>query len=194
MEFCHKKYTFDIAKDPATGRWLLDTSGYRWHHLDRFPEHITVKDCYAVNLVHTSAFDLRIVRNTAGEKAFFFVTDVSEEFGDLYRSGGSGFHYKDIVLYCSDRRSLAEGAPVFLLAEDLSGEWSAFMLLYQPVILKSFFSCFEVVSGCKDEDDVKARLLLESGVDLDDGEVFTRADEALADDTVRREEERLNQF
>jgi hypothetical protein len=49
MIICPKQYSFDIAKDPVTGRWLLDTTGLRWYHLDSLSEHISVKDCFAVN-------------------------------------------------------------------------------------------------------------------------------------------------
>ncbi len=182
-----KKNTLDIAKDPASGRWLLDTSGVQWHHLDRFAEHIVVKDCYAVNLFHISAFDLRIVKNSEGKKAFLFVKEASMGDGDLYQSGGSGFSYKDLILYCSDQRPVSEGAPVILIAEDLSGKWSAFLLLHHPG-LTSFIGCFKIISDCKNEEDVKMRLQLEDDVNLYDSETFTRVDEAYADEALSREE------
>lgn len=194
MIICHEKHTFVIAKDPVTGKWLLDTSGAQWYHLDRFSEHISVMDCYAVNLFHISSFDLRIAQNSAGEKAFLTVKEASMGDGDLYQSGGSGFSYKNLILYCSESQPKSEKGPVFLLAEDLTGEWSAFMLLHQPELTTSFIGCFRVVSECKSEEDVKARLLFESDVNLDDEEIFIRVDETFADETVRREKERLNQI
>lgn len=193
MIICHEKHTFDIAKDPATGKWLLDTSGAQWFHLDRFSEHISVMDCYAVNLFHISSFDLRIVENSEGQKAFLVVKEASMGDGDLYQSGGSGFSYNDLILYCGDSRPASEKGPVFLLAEDLTGEWSAFMLLHQPG-LASFISCFKVISDRKSEEDVKARLLFESDVNLDDEEIFIRVDETFADETVRHEKECLSQI
>lgn len=193
MIICHEKHTFDIAKDPATGKWLLDTSGAQWYHLDRCTEHISVKDCFAVNLFHISSFDLRIVENSEGQKAFLVVKKASMGDGDLYQSGGSGFSYKNLILYCSESQPASEKGPSFLLAEDLSGKWSAILLLHQPG-LASFISCFKVIPDRKSEEDVKARLLFESDVNLDDEEIFIRVDETFADETVRHEKECLNQI
>ncbi len=178
MIICPKQYSFDIAKDPVTGRWLLDTTGLRWYHLDSLSEHISVKDCFAVNLFHISAFDLRIIENAKGERAFFIVKDASMGDGDLYQTDDVGFGYKRIVLYFIDYHPKEGRAKHYLFAEEMNGKWSV-IELFTPGE-GSFIGFNRIISGCLSEEAAIGELKKEKGVSVDDNTLFTRVDETFA--------------
>ena len=189
MFICLDKYPFDCAWDPATRRWYLDTTSLKIYHLERFNKHIAVKDCFAVLLFHRSAFDLRVIENEKGVKAFFTVKDASEDRGDLYQSDEVGFGYKTIILYGIDchNEPFDKKAKQYLLTEGLNGEWSVTVLSFPGK--ESFTDVKRIISECLSEEAAKEELKKEKGVNLNDNTVYTRIDEAYAEDFRKKQKE-----
>lgn len=192
MNICLDIYPFDCAWDPAKQRWYLDTTRLNWHHLERLKKHIAVKDCFAVNLFHLSAFDLRVLENEKGVKAFFTVKDASEDMGDLYQSDEVGFGYKAIIIYGIDchNEPLDKKPKQYLLTENLNGEWDMTVLSFPGK--SSFTDAKRLISGCLSEDAAKEKLKKEKGVNLDDNTAYTRIDEAYAEDFRKKQKELYN--
>lgn len=187
MNICNNIYPFDCARDPVTGKWHLDTTSLKLYHLDKLSEHLTVKDCYAVNLFHLSAFDLRILENEKGIKAFFTVKEATEDRGDLYQTDDVGFGYKSVILYGIDchEEPFDNKPKQYLLTEDLNGKWSVTVLSFPG--RESFTDAKRIISDYATEDAAKEELKKEKGVDLDDNTIYTRVDEAYAEDFRKKQ-------
>ena len=185
--FDSKKRLFELAFNPHAGKWMLDTSGLQWHHLDRFKVVKTARQCFAVNLCHISAYDFRVIEDEAGNKAFLTVREASMGDGDLYNTDKIGFGYKNVVLYSTGRNSgFAHSNPVknYVLTENLDGQWSVIKLTTPGK--KVFTDVVTVISGCSSEKEALEQFKnSDGGVDLTDGNVWCRVDKALAEHFIK---------
>lgn len=190
--FDREQRTFNLAFNPHSKRWMIDTTGLQCYHLEKFKVTIVATQCFAVNLCHIAAFDFRVLQDGHGNKAFVTVKVASMGNGDLYQTDTKGFGYRSIILFAPERRLAMNSTPpyeYFIIAENLDGRWCVIQVL--SVTKRSFTETKVLVEGCVSEEDAINRLILsDKDVDLKDTSIFTRIDQSYVDRCLKEERER----
>ena len=153
--------------------------------LAQFKKTKKARQCIALNQHHLYAFDFRVIEDEDGNKAMLFYKE-----SDMYQTDSDEFRYRTIILY-TEGRSLATNdhqAVDYVLAEGLDGQWSIIKLTTRGK--DAFTDVATILTGCSSELDGLAQFNNRTGLDLTDGNVWARVDQAMADQWVKKDLER----